>query len=385
LNKPNSPLIIIGTGLAGYSLVREIRKLDSDLRILMLTADDGVSYSKPMLSNGYSKGKTADQLAVADVGQMVSQLRVEVRTFTRVTAVDPARKMVLVGTEEISYHQLVFAAGADVINPELTGSGLAKVFSVNDLMDYRRIRKALEHQRRVAILGAGLIGCEFANDLLNGGLQPEIIAPCTGVLPGLLPIQAGNALQKGLESAGVKFHLERYVAEISADSDGVTLSLDNGDTVKADLVLSAIGLRPRTGLAESAGIKCGKGIIVDRTLQTSANDIFALGDCAEVDGHSLFYVLPLMASAKALAKTLTGNTTMVSYGVMPVTVKTPACPVVVCPPPPQPGEWQIHIDTPVDLSAKYLSPRGDLLGFALTGKAGAEKQILAKQVPPLHS
>lgn len=187
-----------------------------------------------------------------------------------------------------------------------------------------------------------------------------------------------------LENAGVRFHLERYAERIDSAGQGVELFLDNGETVSADLALSAVGLRPRTEIAEAAGIQCGKGIVVDRTLQTSAEDVYALGDCAEVDGHCLFYVLPLMASAKALAKTLTGNRSQVSYGVMPVTVKTPACPVVVCPPTKPLGEWHIQRESPVDVSAKFVDPDGDLLGFALTGKTIAEKQSLSKLVPPIH-
>ena len=378
------PIVIVGTGLAGYSLVREIRKLDRDSRILMLTTDDGASFSKPMLSNGFSKGKTADQLAMADVGRMVTQLHVEVRTFTRVSAIDVQQKLIQVGSEKLAYHKLVLAAGADVIDLALPGSGSSQVFSVNDLMDYRRIRDALGQKRRVAILGAGLIGCEFANDLLIGGYQPEIIAPCTTVLPDLLPTAAGLALQQGLENAGVRFHLGHFAEKIDSARQGVELFLDNGEKISADLVLSAVGLRPRTELAEAAGIRCGKGIVVDRTLQTSAEDVYALGDCAEVDGHCLFYVLPLMASAKTLAKTLTGSPSQVSYGVMPVTVKTPACPVVVYPPASSRGEWQIQRESPVDVSAKFVNPEGGLLGFALTGKTIVEKQPLSKLVPPVH-
>jgi rubredoxin---NAD+ reductase len=380
------PIVIIGTGLAGYSVVREFRKLDSKSGVVMLTVDDGASYSKPMLSNGFAKGKSARELAMADAGQMVKQLRVEIRTYTEVTGIDTTQNMVLIGNERLRYRKLVIAAGADVTRLELRGTGLGHVYSVNNLLDYHRIRKALEGWQRVAILGAGLIGCEFANDLLLGSYQPDIIAPCTSVLPGLLPPPVGKALEQGLAEAGVNFHLERFAKEIRAAKHGVDVVLDNDDVIAADLVLSAVGLQPRKRLAEQAGIRCATGIAVNRKLETSADDIYALGDCAEVDGHCMFYVLPLMASAKALAKTLAGEITQVSYGVMPVTVKTPACPVIVCPPVSQAsGEWQITTNSAVDVSAKFTNAQGQLLGFALSGKAVAEKQSLIRQMPPVHS
>ncbi|MAL34169.1 MAG: FAD-dependent oxidoreductase, partial [Marinobacter sp.] len=165
---------------------------------------------------------------------------------------------------------------------------------------------------------------------------------------------------------------------------GVELTLGNGEQFQADLVVSAVGLRPRTELALEAGIRSGRGIQVNRALETSAPDVFALGDCAEVDGRVLLYVLPLMACARALAKTLAGTRTEVSYGTMPVMVKTPCCPTAVCPPPMDAeGEWQVEQDG-ADVKALFRSPDGDTLGFAVTGRFALEKQTLAKEVPPIH-
>ena len=136
-------------------------------------------------------------------------------------------------------------------------------------------------------------------------------------------------------------------------------------------------------MAAASGIGVNKGIVCDRTLETSAKDVYAIGDCAEVDGHVLLYVLPLMAGAKALAKTLNGSSTELSYGVMPVMVKTPVCPVIVLPPNSNDGEWTSESD---GFSSKSLfkNAQGDILGFALTGDATKEKQALSKLAPPIH-
>lgn len=380
-----APIVIVGTGLSGYSLVRELRKLDKTAPVVMVTADDGVNYSKPMLSTGFTKGKDAEGLAQGDTRAMAEQLSVDIRTYSTVTGIDTGARELVLGDERLAYSKLVLAWGADVIRLGLDGDGLDRVYSINDLLDYRAFRKALEGGKRVAIMGAGLIGCEFANDLRNGGYEVDVIAPDAAVMPSLLPEAAANAVQQELQALGVNFHLGTVVQRVDRDGQGVKLALANGDTLAADLVVSAVGLRPRTELARAAGIEAGRGIVVNRALETSAPDVYALGDCAEVDGQVLLYVLPLMACARALAKTLTGERTEVSYGAMPVMIKTPCCPTAVCPPPAgEEGEWDIEQEGS-DVKARFLSPSGEVLGFAVTGRFAVEKQALSREVPPIHS
>lgn len=379
-----TPIVIVGTGLSGYSLVRELRKLDKETPVIMVTADDGVSYSKPMLSTGFTKDKDADGLAQANPEAMAEQLGVEIRPWSTVTGIDTDAHELKLGDQRIRYAKLVLAWGADVIRLSLDGNAQDRVHSINDLMDYRAFRKALAGGKRVAIMGAGLIGCEFANDLRNGGYEVDVIAPDSSLMPSLLPEAAAGAVQAELEKLGVRFHLGTVVERVELQGSGVELTLGNGEQLQADLVVSAVGLRPRTELARAAGINAGRGIQVNRALETSAPDVFALGDCAEVDGRVLLYVLPLMACARALAKTLAGTRTEVSYGTMPVMVKTPCCPTAVCPPPMDAeGEWQVERDG-ADVKALFRSPDGDTLGFAVTGRFALEKQALAKEVPPIH-
>lgn len=380
-----APIVIVGTGLSGYTLAREFRKQDKDTPILMVTADDGISYSKPMLSTGFTKGKEADGLAQAGLDAMAEQLNLTVRSFATVTGLDTEAHQLVLGDERLTYRKLVLAWGADVIRLPLKGDGVEHVYSINDLLDYRSFRDALNGKKRVAIMGAGLIGCEFANDLRNGEYEVDIIAPCDALMPGLLPEPAANAVQQALTGLGVKFHLETVVDRIESDGDGVRLALENGEEVQADIVLSAVGLRPRKELAEASGLTTSRGIVVNRVLETSAEDVYALGDCAEVDGLVLPYVMPLMTCARALAKTLAGERTEVSYGTMPVIVKTPCCPTAVCPPPGNAdGQWDAEVDGE-NVRALFKSPEGEVLGFALTGSFAVEKQALAKEVPPIHS
>lgn len=376
------PIIIIGTGLAGYNLGKEFRKLDSTTPLLFITSDDGSFYSKPMLSNALAKQKTPAELANFDADKMASDLNAEIMTFTRVEGIDPASHCVNTSQgETLNYSKLVMAVGAEPIEPPLVGDGVELIYTVNSLQDYARFRESITDILHVAIIGPGLIGCEFANDLLSAGHQVSVIGPDKVPLGRLLPTKAAEYLKQQLAAAGVKWLLGETCTAVNKESSVFVLELNSGKTIKADVVLSAIGLRPDTSLAEAAGLKTGRGIIADRTLQTSGPDIYALGDCVEVEGQVLLYVMPLMQEARALAKTLAGEPTEVTYPAMPVMVKSPACACVVAPPlPGAEGEWQVE-QTEKGLKAIYMDKEGKLLGYALLGEAVNEKPALTKKLP----
>lgn len=378
-------LVIIGTGLAGYNLAREWRKINPEKALVIISRDDGRNYSKPMLSTGYTKGKTADQLAMQSAAQMSEQLKAEIRTFATVEAIDTQAKTVTFDGQVIAYEQLVLALGADPFQPPLAGDGLDRVYTVNDLMDYAKFQQAATGKKNVIVIGGGLIGCEYANDLSNGGYAVQLIEPVGRVLPALLPPVASQAVGSALEGLGVKFHFGVSVQAVYNDGEGVRAVLSDGSEIQGDIVLSAIGLRPRISLAKEAGLAVNRGIVVDKTLATSQTDIYALGDCAEVEGLVLPYVLPLMAGARALAKTLSGQTTAISYPVMPVQVKTPVCAVVVAPTfPSMQGEWTVDSQDGNNVKALFKNADGQLLAYALTGSFAADaalKAELAKQVP----
>lgn len=378
-----APIVVIGTGLAGYHLVKELRKLSPEQTVVMITADDGRNYSKPMLSTGFSKNKTADNLAMASAAEMAEQLNIVVRTNTQVTDIVPNEHKLYIGKEVFEYSKLVMAIGANVITPNIEGDAQDRIFSINDLQDYARFRAAADNHKRVIIMGAGLIGCEYANDMRAGGYEVDVVAPCDHLLPSLLPPVAADALQRGLEGMGVRFHLDAVINKLTHKKDGIQAELSNGDVVEADLAVSAIGLRPRLELATKAGLATGVGIKVNKELETSAKDIYAIGDCAEVEGRVLLFVLPLMASARTLAKTLAGQVSEVSFGVMPVTVKTPAVPVVVSPPAPNSeGNWTADVSEQ-DVQAEFRNQSGQLLGYALTGAKVVNKLTLNKELPSI--
>lgn len=375
-----SPLIIIGSGLAGFTLAREWRKLDNITPLRIFTTEDGGFYSKPMLSNAIASGKSVAQLATKTAMQMAQELNAEISARTEISAIHPARHSITVNGQEITYSRLVLAQGADPLRLPLMGDGADAVFSVNNLDDYTRFRSALADKKRVAILGAGLIGCEFANDLLAGGFNVDVIDPGTQPLAALLPAEISLKLQDSLGRQGVNWRFGVKAEAVTRTGKALRLMLSDDSSLDADVVLSAIGLRSRTTLAAAAGITVNRGVVVDNQLKTSAPDIYAIGDCAEVQGRVLPYVMPLMQQARTLAKLLTDTEAVLSYPVMPVVIKTPACPITVCPPPPgTEGEWKVE-SSPLGMRALFLGRTGKLHGFALTEQATAEKNTLAQQL-----
>lgn len=383
-------VVIIGSGLAGYNVARELRKLDANVPLVVISRDHAGFYSKPMLSNALASKKTPATLVMKDAAKMAGEINARVVGGVEVSRIDAAAQAVhLSNGEVVAYRDLVLALGADPIRLPLQGDAADTVLSVNDLEDFAKFSEALDRGtqgapvKRVAILGAGLIGCEFANDLLARDIAPTVLDLAERVLPRLLPPEASARLQDKLQAAGAQFRFGVGATAVDRVDGALRVTLSDGSTLDADLVLSAIGLRPRTQLAVEAGAQVGRGITVNRQLATTVPHVYAVGDCAEVDGQLLPYVLPIMQQARALAATLSGTPTAVAYPAMPVAVKTPAWPTVVCPPPAgAAGQWVI-VATDEALEARFVAEGNpeQLLGFALQGKATTQRQALAALVP----
>lgn len=380
----NPPIVVAGSGLAGYTLVRELRRLDPAAPIVVVTRDDGAVYSKPMLSNALAAGRTPATLATADAAGAAAQFGAAVLARRVVESIDPAAQaLYLDGGERLEYRALVLALGAEPIRVPLEGDGAGDVLSVNDLGDYARFREAIEGAADVTILGAGLIGCEFANDLVLSGRNAEIVEPAAWPLARLLPQAVGDAFGRRLRDAGIGLRPGSMATAVERrEGGGLRVLLDGGASIDTDVVLSAVGLRPRTQLAADAGLQTNRGIVVDRLLRTSAPAIHALGDCAEVDGLVLPFVMPIMHAARALARTLVGEQTRLRYPAMPVVVKTPSAPLTVAPPPTgASGSWHCATGTDGSIEASFLDAQARLLGFALLGATPATRQAFAKRLP----
>jgi rubredoxin-NAD+ reductase len=361
------PIVIIGSGYAGYGLAQALRKANPDVEIRVVTQEDGHNYSKPALSIALAQGREPATLASETPLAIEERLGIRVYPHCCVHRIDTQSRCLFTNLGEMRYGKLILASGASPVRLPIEGAADALV-SVNNLHDYHAFRERLTLGRRVAILGDGLIGCEFANDLAASGYEVQVIGLGAWPMERLLPEQVGVQLRNALSDLGVRWHLGTTLQRVERLAAGYSLTLANGERVEADIVLSAVGLRPNVELARAAGIECDRGILTDTFLQTSHQGVYALGDCIEIEGQLLPYLAPINQGIQALTKTLLGQPTSVSYPLMPVMVKTPAAPLsLLLPSHGTEGSWRCDV-TEDGLSAAFHDLQGALRGFVLLGK-----------------
>lgn len=382
---PEGPIVIIGSGYAGYNLAEAIRKQSTEAQIIVLTADDGLHYSKPALSTGLLQGQSANDLVSDKPLDMANRLNMRIVTHCQVESIDKQAKVVNTNLGDQPYGQLVLATGARPIRLPIPGSGAADMLSVNDLQDYSDYRQALAGKQKVLLIGNGLIGCEFANDLAASGHQVDLVGLTGWPMDRLLPQQIGRKLEHELQQLGVNWYLENTVASIDYTNgvdaaEGYDVTLTGGESLHAEVLVSAVGLQARKDLAEAAGINCNLGIQVDDKLATNVEHVYALGDCIEVNGQLMPYIAPIYWGIQALAKTLTGTPTEVEYPLMTAMVKTPASPLSLLPPAiGVEGGWQVSVESD-GMVGRYLDVNGKLHGFVLQGEATAQRTAFVDQV-----
>lgn len=198
----NQSVVIIGSGLAGYLFAKEFRKLDATTPLEIVMADGGTFYLKPLLlSTALMNKKLAKELAIYSADKMASRLHAKIYTAMRVEFVDPHSQTINNYTDKkIGYQKLVMTCGSQVVAPSLEGNVIADIHSVNDLAAYRKFRRRkfrrwINSKKHIVVLGAGLVGCEFANDLVNVGFKVEVISPDFYPLTKFIPQQIGYVLQ----------------------------------------------------------------------------------------------------------------------------------------------------------------------------------------------
>lgn len=384
-------ITIIGAGLAGYTVAREFRKLDKMTPLTIITADDGGFYSKPMLSNAFAQNKLPAQLVTQTAAQMAAQLNAHIVTGTRVSGIECENRVIDTSAGKFDYDKLIIAVGAQPIRLAIDGDAADQVLSINHVTDYSIFRARMASAARVAILGAGLIGCEFADDLAGAGHAVTLIDPNPLPLAALAAPALGQGLQTALEARGITLHLGTTAARIDDTPTGLRIALADSNTVESDIVLSAVGLRPDLTLAKAAHLSTGRGILVDAFGQTSSPDIYALGDCAEYTVASgstqiLPYIAPIMTAARAIARTLTGQLTQIEIKPTPVIVKTPCYPLALLPAPMHTtGTW--HAETGNDRTiCRFYDAQGVMAGFGVAPQDTAVRQLLMAglgMIPPM--
>lgn len=321
----NPGILIVGSGFAARQLVKNLRRQDGEVPIRLIAADSCDEYNKPELSHVFSLNQTADALTRQSFGDFAEQFQLTVHPHTRITAIDTRQKMVRSGEQVWHYDKLVLAIGAAAMVPPVPGHEL--MLTLNSQQEFRDSQLTLLQAQRVLILGGGLIGCELAMDMCQAGKQVTLVDRSGSLLSGLMPVEASCRLQHALQQMGVELLLIQQLGALTQHDEGIQATLSNGRQLWVDAAIASVGLRPNVGLARQAGLQINRGIQVNNRLQTSQVDVYALGDCAEIEGQLLPFLQPIQFSAMTLAKNLLGAAEAVKLPAMLVKVKTPSLPL----------------------------------------------------------
>jgi len=395
-------VVVIGAGLAGWHVIDAIRAKDTEFPITLITADSGDRYHKPMLTMAISQNKRASDLVRASGSDAANTAEVTLLANTQVTDIDPVSQTVQVRSTAqsddtltiIGYEKMVLAMGAHPIFPKSLPQDL--VWHVNHIERFSQLQEKLATgSQNVAIVGAGMVGTEIAEDLLKAGHKVTLIDLNEAPLSQMLPAKATARIAKAIESQGIQFLGGYQVSAVTRVNDDdndsedaeklqvdyapLSPDSDNADTqplepLIVDHVIASTGLTVDEQLPAAAGVEFDRrtGIVVDAaTLRTNAANIYAIGDCMSINGVACRYVAPLRAQAATIADDILGHEHS-GYDHKPpmIRLKNKAISVMVTGVPQAAGNWQVKTESDDELIMDLLDDN-EAVSATVTIKAPA--------------
>ena len=301
-------LVVIGNGMApGRALEKLFEAAPDAYDVTIFNAEPRVNYDRIMLSPLLTGEKTFEQIVIHGDGWYVKH-GVTLYKGSSVTAIDRAAKTVTSARGvTVPYDKLMIATGSLPIIIPVPGHKLAGVLTYRDLDDVQAMLIAAQSRGSAVVIGGGLLGLEAAVGLKEQGMDVTVLHLMPTLMERQLDTPAGHLLQKAIEARGIRVITKANTKAILGEKKVEAVLLEDGTRLPADLVVMAVGIKPNAGLAKDAGIDVGRGIKVDPTMRTSDPDIFAVGECAEVETQVFGLVAPLYEMATVIAAQLAGD------------------------------------------------------------------------------
>jgi 3-phenylpropionate/trans-cinnamate dioxygenase ferredoxin reductase subunit len=274
--------VIVGAGLAGAKAAQELRERGFDGRVVLIGSEPDRPYERPPLSKDYLRGESEREKAYVHPAGFYEEQDIELLTGSAVATVDPgAARVVLQGGRELAYDRLLLSTGAEPRRLQVPGAELDGIHYLRTFADCDALRARLDAgSGRVAVVGAGWIGSEFAASARQRGLEVTVIDPLALPNERIFGPEVGSFYRDVHVAHGVEMLLGRGVEAFEGDGAVARVRLSDGAQVECDFAVIGVGVTPRIGLADDAGLKLDNGIVVDEHLVTSVPNIYAAGDVA---------------------------------------------------------------------------------------------------------
>jgi nitrite reductase (NADH) large subunit len=298
-------LVMVGNGMAGVRTLEELIKIAPELYdITVFGAEPHPNYNRILLSPVLAGEQTIDEIILNPLS-WYDENQITLHTGKKVVKVDRVRRVVIAedGTEA-EYDRLLLSTGSNPFILPVPGKDLKGVISYRDIADTNAMIEAAQSYKKAVVIGGGLLGLEAANGLMLRGMDVTVVHVMPWLMERQLDDTAGKLLQKSLEARSIRFEIGAHTEALIPDKDGRVMAIrfKDGRELPADLLVMAVGIRPNTTLAESMGLHCNRGIVVNDTLQTTTDPrIYAVGECAAHRGIAYGLVAPLFEQGKVCA------------------------------------------------------------------------------------
>ncbi|HTE40497.1 MAG TPA: nitrite reductase small subunit NirD [Steroidobacteraceae bacterium] len=295
-------LVVIGNGMAAMRTVEELLDHAPDAYdITVFGAEPHGNYNRIMLSPVLAGEKKFEEI-ILHPKSWYAERGITLHSGDSIVKIDRRKRVVKSAAGvEAGYDRLLLATGSNPVMLPLPGKGLPGVVTFRDLQDVNSMLKAARQYHRAVVIGGGLLGLEAAHGLLKQGMDVTVVHLLDTLMERQLDKPAAQLLRASLEKRGLKFHMPAQTAEILGDTRVTGVRFANGTEIAADIVVMAVGIRPNTELAQSAGLRCERGVLVNDTLQTFDPSIYAVGECVQHRNHTYGLIAPLWEQARVCA------------------------------------------------------------------------------------